>query len=223
MRDLDARLARHLILKRIPTQKNSFSKFLGFAQQRWQSSRNFCARGAPKFFENFASFFARVGRKVCVVPTLDAFLFSELNAMLNRSNLCDVVQYAQRTLAECIQFLCAGRAGFSEILQNFRPIVARTVCVLDAELARNRSLERIPTQKRFALKFCGFRNNAGRLHAVLCARRPEFFRKLRIFFARFGRKICVIPTLDARFFGSRCNSDSINSHRRCAVCAAHAG
>ena len=157
-----------------------------------------------------------------MVPTLDAFLFSDLNAMLNRSAFCDIVQYVQRTLAECMQFLCAFRAGFSEILQNFRPIVARSVCVYDAELARNRSLERIPTQKRFALKFCGFRNNAGRLHAVLCARRPEFFRKLRKFFARFGRKICVTPTLDAHFFGSGCNSDSVNSQRHGAVCEAHA-
>ena len=58
---------------------------------------------------------------------------------------------------------------------------------------------------------------------LLCARRADFFRELCNSFARVGRKICVIPTLDAFFFGSECNADSINSQRRCEVCAAHAG
>ena len=48
-----------------------------------------------------------------------------------------------------------------------------------------------------------------------CARRAENFRGLRNFFAEVGRKICVVPTLDAFFFGSECNADSINSQRRC--------
>ena len=56
-----------------------------------------------------------------------------------------------------------------------------------------------------------------------CARRAENSRKLCNSFARVGRKICVIPTLDAFFFKSECNTDSINSQRRCEVCAAHAG
>ena len=33
----------------------------------------------------------------------------------------------------------------------------------------------------------------------------------------------MIPTLDAFLFKSECNTDSINSQRRCEVCAAHAG
>ena len=56
-----------------------------------------------------------------VIPTLDAYFFPDLNAMLTRSTLSDVVQCAQRTLAECTQFLCAGRAGFPECLHFFSP------------------------------------------------------------------------------------------------------
>ena len=58
---------------------------------------------------------------------------------------------------------------------------------------------------------------------TFCARRAEIFRGLCNSFARVGRKICVIPALDAFFFGSECNADSINSQRRCGVCTAHAG
>ena len=63
--------------------------------------------------------------------------FSNLNAMLTRSTLSDVVKYAQRTLAECTQFLRAGRAGFPEILQIFRAIFAKKLRHLDAGLARD--------------------------------------------------------------------------------------
>ena len=38
-------------------------------------------------------------------------------------------------------------------------------------------------------------------------------RAFIIFFARVGRKFCVIPTLDAFFFGYECNTDSINSQQ----------
>ena len=56
--------------------------------------------------------------------------------MLTRSTLSDVVKYAQRTLAECTQFLCAGRAGLPEILQIFRAIFAQNLRHLDAGLER---------------------------------------------------------------------------------------
>ena len=67
--------------------------------------------------------------------------FSDLYAMLTRSTLHDVVKYAQRALAECTQIVCApaGRAGFPEILQNFRAFFnffARHLRHLDAGLAR---------------------------------------------------------------------------------------
>ena len=103
--------------------------------------------------------------------------------MLTRSTLSDVVKYAQRTLAECTQFLCAGRAGFPEILQIFRAIFAQNLRHLDAGLARYLALERTPTRKRAATKFCGSRNHAGRVHATFAraARRKipgtmQFFR-----------------------------------------------
>ena len=76
--------------------------------------------------------------------------------MLTRSTLSDVVQDAQRTLAECTQFLCAGRAGFPEFLQNFRPIFAQILRDLDAGLARHLALERIPTRKRAATNILRF-------------------------------------------------------------------
>ena len=47
-------------------------------------------------------------------------LFSDLNAMLTRSSLSDAVQYAQRTLAECLQFFVRGACRISGILQTFR-------------------------------------------------------------------------------------------------------
>ena len=53
-------------------------------------------------------------------PDAGCFLFSDMNAILTRSTLSDILKYAQRTLAKYKQFLCAGRAGFPEILQIFR-------------------------------------------------------------------------------------------------------
>ena len=76
--------------------------------------------------------------------------------MLTRSTLSDVVQCAQRTLAECTQFLCAGRAGFPEFLQIVRPIFAQILRDLDAGLARHLALERIPTRKRAATHMLRF-------------------------------------------------------------------
>ena len=73
--------------------------------------------------------------------------------MLNRSTLSDVVKYVQRTLADCTQFLCAGRAGFPEILQTFRAIFAQHLRDLDAGLARYLASERTPNVKRAATKF----------------------------------------------------------------------
>ena len=106
-----------------------------------------------------------------------------MNAILIQSTLSDVVKYAQRTLAECMQFLCAGRAGFPEILQIFRAIFAQDLRHLDAGLAIYLALERTPTRTRAATKFCASRNHAGRVHATFAraARRKisgtlQFFR-----------------------------------------------
>ena len=86
--------------------------------------------------------------------------------MLTRLTLSDIVEYAQRTLAECAQFLCAGRAGFPEILQIFRAIFAQNLRHLDAGLARYLALERMLTRRRAATKFCTPRNHAGQVHAT---------------------------------------------------------
>ena len=66
---------------------------------------------------------------------------------MTRSTLSDVVEYAQRTLAECTQFLCAGRAGFPETLQIFRTIFAQKLRHLDAKLARYLAFKRTRTRK----------------------------------------------------------------------------
>ena len=118
--------------------------------------------------------------------------------MLTRSTLSDVVKYAQRTLAECVQFLCAGRARFPEILQNFRAIFAQDLRHLDARLAvfglrfcvevgftvqLLLASKETPTRTRVATKFCASRNHAGRVLATFAraARRKnsgtsQFFR-----------------------------------------------
>ena len=102
----------------------------------------------------------------------------------------DVVQYAQRTLAECTQFLCAGRAEFPEILQIFRPIFSRFLRDLDAGLVLELASERTPTRKRAATKFCGFRNNVGRVHAIfLRAARRSFSEKLQFFRASWAQNL----------------------------------
>ena len=74
-----------------------------------------------------------------------------------------------------MQFLCAGRAGFPEILQNVRPIFAQILRDLDAGIARNLALDRISIPKRAATKFCGLRIHDGRVHAVFMRAAPRFF------------------------------------------------
>ena len=86
--------------------------------------------------------------------------------MLTRSTLSDVLKNAQRTLAECTQLLCAGRAGFPEFLQIFRATFAKKMHHLDAGLARDLALERTPTRRIAGLKLYGARNHAGRVHAT---------------------------------------------------------
>ena len=132
----------------------------------------------------------------------------------------------------CI-FLCAGRAGFPENFQIFREIFqsflreifAQDLRHLDAGLAIYLALERTPTRTRAATKFCASRNHAGRVHATFArAARRKISGTLQFFRASWAEiKICVIPTRDAFLFEYECNTDSINSQRRCEVCAAHAG
>ena len=78
----------------------------------------FWARRAEKF-RKLCNSFARVGRKNCVIPTLDVCFSSDLNAMLTRSTPSDVVRYAQLTIDECTQFFVRGACRISGNLANF--------------------------------------------------------------------------------------------------------
>ena len=63
----------------------------------------------PKIFGNFAIFSRELGAKsTCQIATLDVGLFSDMNAMLTRSTLSDVVRYSQLTIDECTQFFVRG-------------------------------------------------------------------------------------------------------------------
>ena len=112
-------------------------------------------------------------------------------------------QYVQRTMAECTQFLGAGRAGFLEILQNVRAIFAQNLRDLDAGLTRNLALERTLTHKGAATKFCGLRNNAGRVPAIfVSAARRNFSGTSHFFRASWAENLqCDTgPSPDACFF-----------------------
>ena len=112
-------------------------------------------RAAHRIFSGILQFFRANWAQN--LRDLDAgrLLFSNLNAMLTRSALNDIVQYAQRPMAEgsARNFLCAGRAEFPEILQIFRPIFSQFLRDLDAGLALYLAFERTPTWKGDATKF----------------------------------------------------------------------
>ena len=117
-------------------------------------------------------------------PDAGRLLFSDLNAILNLSTLSDIVQYAQRTMAECTQFFGRGACRISGILQIFRPIFAQILRDLGAGLALYLALERAPIRKIDASKFSGFCSNTGRVPAILCVRRAEHFPEICNSFAR---------------------------------------
>ena len=118
-------------------------------------------------------------------------LFSNLNAMLTRSALNDIVQSAQRPMAEGTQFLCAGRAEFPEILQIFRPIFSQFLRDLDAGLALYLALERTPTRKRAAKKSYAVRAiTLADFTQLFCARRAETFSEtLQLFRASCAQNL----------------------------------
>ena len=134
MRDLGAGLALYLALERAPTQKRGAAKFFGLRNNAGRVHAIFLRAARRSFSENLQFFRASWAQNL---RDLDAgrLLFSNLNAMLTRSALNDIVQYAQRPMAEGTQFLCAGRAEFPEILQIFRPIFSQFLRDLDAGLA----------------------------------------------------------------------------------------
>ena len=88
------------------------------------------------------------------------------------------------------KFLCAGRAGFPEVLQIFRAIFAQNLRHLNAGLAHYLALERTPTRNRAATKLCGSRNHAARVHATFVrAPRRIFSGTLHFFRASWAQNL----------------------------------
>ena len=118
-------------------------------------------------------------------------------------------------------FCARGVPDFRKICKFFARFL-RKICVistLDSRVILHSNAQRLgkELQRSSAVRA----TTLAEFTQLLCARRAEIFRGLCNSFARVGRKICVIPTLDAFFFGSECNADSVNSQRRCEVCTAH--
>ena len=74
-------------------------------------------RAARRIFSEILQFFRAILAQHLRDLDAERALFSEWNALSIRTTSADVLQHAQRLLAECTQFLCARRAGFPEILQ----------------------------------------------------------------------------------------------------------
>ena len=121
-------------------------------------------------------------------PDAGRLIFSDLNAMLPRPTLGDVVKHAQRTLAECALFFLRGACRISKNFAIFCRIFAQNSRHLDAELSRYCALQRRPTRKRAETKSCASRNHAGRVHATfLRAARRKFSGNLQFFRASWAQ------------------------------------
>ena len=140
------------------------------------------------FFGDFAILSRELGAKFARSRRW-TLSFSDLNATLTRSNFSEVVKYAQRTLAECTQLFCAGRAGFPEILQFFRAIFTQNLRHLNAGLAHYLALERTPTQIKSCnegLRFAQPRWPSSRNFFARGA--PKFFGDFAILSRELGAK-----------------------------------
>ena len=115
LRAPDAGLERNLAFERISIQKRDATKLCGLRNHAGRVHAVFM-RAAPRIFSETSQFFRAILAQNLRDPDAGRLIFSNLDAILTRSTLSDVVQCVQRTLAECMQFLCAGRAGFPEIL-----------------------------------------------------------------------------------------------------------
>ena len=136
LRHLDAGLARILALERMSIQKRAATKGESLRNHARRVHAVFM-RAAPRIFSETSQIFRAIWAQNLLDADAGRLTFSNLDAMRLRSTLSDVVQHAQRTLAECMQFFCAGRAAFPKILQNFRQIFAQILRDLDAGLAHN--------------------------------------------------------------------------------------
>ena len=161
--------------------------------------------------ETLQFFRASWARNLCD-PDVKRLSFSDLNAMLTRSTLSDVVRYSQLTIDECTQFFVRGACRISGNFAIVCKIFAPNLRDLDAGLARYLALERTSTRKRAATKVCGSYNHAGRIYATfLRAACRKFSETLQFFRASWAQKLCVPDAGRLFFFGSECNADSVNS------------
>ena len=120
LRHLDAGLARYLALERTWTRKRAATKFCSSCNYAGRIYATFLRAACRKFSETLQFFCASCAQNLCD-PDAGRLSFSYLNAMLTRSTLSDVVQYAQRTLAECTQIFVRGACRLSGIFANFSP------------------------------------------------------------------------------------------------------
>ena len=175
-----------------------------------------CARRA-EIFRELCNSFARVGRNICVVPTLNANIDNSINSR-RRCEICKA--HAGRVHA----FFCARRVPDFQNFCNFlRDFCTKFASPRRWTLALSCIRTHTDSQKSCneIMRFAQPRWSSSRSFSARGA--PKIFGNFAIFFARVRRKICVIPTLDACFFGSEFNADSANSRRRREACTAHAG
>ena len=97
---LDSRFTEYLALERAPTQKRGAAKFFGLRNNAGRVHATFLRAARRKFSGNLQFFRASWAQNL---RDLDAgrLIFSDLNAILTLATLSDIVQYAQRTMAEC--------------------------------------------------------------------------------------------------------------------------
>ena len=158
-----------------------------------------------------------------MIPTPDTFFFgSECNYdSIKSQRRCGVcTAHAGRVHATFVRGACRISGNFANFSHDF--------CAKFASSRRwTRALSCIRTHadsRKSCNEVLRFAKPRWPTSRNVCARgAPKFFGNFEISFARVRRKTCVIPTMDAFFFGSECNYDSVNSQRRCGVCKAHAG
>ena len=123
LRDLDAELASDLALERTSTQKRAATKFCSSCNHAGRIYATFLRAACRKFSETLQFFCASCAQILCD-PDAGRLSCSDLNAMLTRSTLNDIMQHAQRTMADCKKIFVRGaRRKFGRIgnFANFSP------------------------------------------------------------------------------------------------------